>query len=860
MHQPGAMPPMPSVLDQPLPQMGPPPPPPMQQQGMYAPYPQQHPPPRMPVSRPAKLDYHAVPSVADLIDKEINSYTQTDRKLVFKAPATLPPLAATLNSSKLNISLQDAGCARPCFIRSTIYQVPITKDMLETSGLEFAMVVKPFDDGELNARNQVMLSESEVSRCNRCNAFANPFSRDGRCCICGFTITGLQDHDPTKPELYQGSYEFRNLTKEYYRDRVAGTRRPHIIFVIEMTAHSRHMVHYISKNLAAVIKDHFPTDFMYPGYQLAPLVGFATYNSKITIYDVLNGGHGYVVSDVSSVVESSPTSKFLVDPFENFEAISKFLDNLPVLCGEQLETEQQTVLGPVIEAVLKSCLHDTSNQLQKQNNKVIPAGKLYILHSSLPTSGDDQTPGRLSARRNIDDIKRELGKEENKVLVPEGTYYSKLAEKCINDYATGVELFLFPPNPRTYLNIVTIGDLARLTGTGVVHKYHAASLNNFIEDLKFSLKSTMGFDASMRVRTSTGISPVKYIGNFNNTYGSNLEMSTVNSNSNFIVQMKYDDKIPENDLVVVQFAMLYTSVCGERRVRVHNIALTACQTYEDLYKMSCCDTLMNVLVRDLIDRMRSAKPTLNPRPAKEELTKRLIHILAAYRKHCTTSSTSSSQLILPEGLKLLPVYLCGALKCDAIDGGQEMFPDDKVLAQINLLGALPAESQVTLYPRMYAIEACSAEDEDNEFGLVAKLTRCLRLIIEEEKGQCYVLENGYYLFIFFPSSELGQNFLGSVYGAHKDDQDLLWGNRQRDSQETKFLENLIDQVKIERRRALIITVIRQGRDKLENVFNSFLYEDKKRPEGVPIHSKFDDKSYVDMLCYLHTEIMAKWAS
>jgi hypothetical protein len=39
-------------------------------------------------------------------------------------------------------------------------------------------------------------------------------------------------------------------------------------------------------------------------------------------------------------------------------------------------------------------------------------------------------------------------------------------------------------------------------------------------------------------------------------------------------------------------------------------------------------------------------------------------------------------LILPEALKLLPVYITGALKCDAIDGGPEMMPDDKAYAQV----------------------------------------------------------------------------------------------------------------------------------------------------------------------------------
>ena len=736
-------------------------------------------------------------------------------------------------------------------MRSTIYQVPTTRDILDTSGIEFAVVMKPFDDGEVEGRFYVPLSDSEIIRCNRCKAYANPFSKNGHCCICNFTIFGMREPDQ-KPELNLGSYEFR-VTPEYYRGQLAETRRPHIVFAIEMTVSSRHLVHYLSKNLADVIKTSLPTDFLY-STSITPLVGFVTYNSKITVYDVLNGGHAYIVSDIDSVAECASTSSFLVDPSENFDAIQKFLESLTDLCSEQLETEQQTVLGPVIDIALKTCLHDVNNFFgRKPNHKVIPTGKIYLFHSSLPTSGDDSTPGRLNIKRNIDDLKRQLGTEtEFKALNPEGKFYSSLAQKCVNNYATGVELFLFPPNPRAYQNIATIGDMAHLTGTGIIHKYHMSSLNNFKEDLKFSLKSTMAFDASIKVRTSTGISPVRYIGHVDSA-SSNLEMAAVNTNSNFIVQMKYDDKIPENDLVVVQFAMIYTSVCGERRVRVHNLALTACQSMHDLYRMVCCDTLVNVMVRDVIDKMRCG--TLNPKTAKEQLVSKTIHILTSYRKHCTDNQTSLSQLILPEALKLLPMYLCGAMKCDAIDGGYEMFLDDKVLAQFNLLGALPFQSQVTFYPRLYSIEACDADDEDNEHGLTATQVRCTYLLIDQEQAPCYVLENGHYLFVYFTSTELGQQFLSSVYGQRKDDPDLSWDIRQQDNNETKFLESLVDQIVAERRHTLQISVIRQGRDKLENVFRTFLFEDKKRHDGA--YSKLNNIGYAEMLVFLHGEVRSK---
>lgn len=821
-----------------------------------------------------RLNPHSMPSVVQLINDEIETYKKTDMQLKFTAPASLPPLVATLESQQLQMSLHDEGCVRPCHMRSTIYQVPVSKDLLDTSSLEFAVLVKPFDDAEVEGKFYVPVSPNPIVRCNRCKAYVNPFSRNGQCCICNFSSSRGQEMDQ-RPELHLGSYEFR-CTEEYYRDKIEECRRPHIIFAIETTAHSVHMVNYIAKNLAEVIRSHCPKDFGYASTP-TPLIGFITFNSKITLHNVRDGYQDYVIADTNSIL--TPISKFLVDPAENFEDIEKFLATLPDICNDQLE--QQAVLGPVIEVALKSCGKDTSNYFENSkktpNPNVVPTGKIYVLLSSLPNAGDDHTPGRLSTVRNIDELKKSLGTEnEGKVLAPEGKYYTQLAQRCINDYASGVELFLVPPHPRAYLNIVTLSELTRLTGTGSINKYLPNSLDNFLHDLKVSLRSTMAFDASMRVRTSTGISPVRYIGNFNNVSGPNLEMSAVNTSSNFIVQMKYDDKLGENDLVVIQFAMIYTSVCGERRVRVHNLALNTCSNLAELYKSACCDTLVNYLVRDTVEKLRFG--SLSSKVAKEQLTSRVVSILTGYRKHCTDSQANNiSQLILPEGLKLLPVYLCGALKCDAIDGGIEMFPDDKILAQLNLLGATPAVSQVTIYPRMYAINEINKENNNDqeqqmqqvqlqqsasvpnsldEFGYTATLTRCFRLAIEEKKGQCYILENGHYLFIFYPNTESGQKFLADVYGNCKEAPEISWQMRQTESNETKFLEKLIERIVLERRRALKITVVRQDKDKLEQVFNTFLYEDKKRHEAVssPV---WINANYVEILCFLHSEIRAK---
>ena len=59
---------------------------------------------------------------------------------------------------------------------------------------------------------------------------------------------------------------------------------------------------------------------------------------------------------------------------------------------------------------------------------------------------------------------------------------------------------------------------------------------------------------------------------------------------------------------------------------------------------------------------------LSPKAIKDGLNSRCATILAAYRKHCS-SPQSIGLLILPECMKLLPLYTNSLLKSDALTGG-----------------------------------------------------------------------------------------------------------------------------------------------------------------------------------------------
>lgn len=81
--------------------------------------------------------------------------------------------------------------------------------------------------------------------------------------------------------------------------------------------------------------------------------------------------------------------------------------------------------------------------------------------------------------------------------------------------------------------------------------------------------------------------------------------------------------------------------------------------------------MINLLIFDLFFPPSGVFKLLehSPKAVKENLISRCANMLAAYRKNCAAPS-SAGQLILPECMKLLPLYVNCLMKSDAICGGE----------------------------------------------------------------------------------------------------------------------------------------------------------------------------------------------
>ncbi|CAL1526344.1 unnamed protein product [Lymnaea stagnalis] len=779
--------------------------------------------PMQPPQQQKRLDPDQMPSPIQVIEDDKRNRSgvyQTNTK------GSVPPLVTT------NFLTQDQGNASPRFIRSTMYNVPCTADMLKSSHIPFALALTPF--AELDAQEQppplVDLGELGPVRCKRCKAYMNPFMQfiDGgrrfQCVFCGAATdvpneyfahldhTGRRVDCYNRAELCLGSYEFV-ATKDYCKNG-SPPKEPAFIFMIDVSYNS------VKSGLAQLICDKLKTEILVNlpkevGADESEIrVGFVTYHKELHFYNVkssLAQPQMMVVSDLEDMFVPL-VEGFLVKLSESEAVIDSLLSQIPQLFADSKETE--LVLGPVIQAGLDAL---------KSADR---AGRLYIFHTGLPTA---EAPGKL---KNRDDRKL-LGTEKEKtILTPQTPFYSKLGTDCV---AAGcsVDLFLFP---NQYIDVATISDICRVTSGNIFkYSYFQADLDGerFIEDLKTSVKRSQGFDAILRVRTSTGIRPVDFYGNFYMANTTDVEMASIDSDSTICLEIKHDDKLSEAEGAFIQVAVLYTTISGHRRLRCQNISLNCCTQMADLFRSCELDVLINFFAKQAIRTSLNA----NPKQVREHIMNEVAQILACYRKNCANPS-SAGQLVLPECMKLLPLYSNCVIKNDSISGGSEISTDDRSYLMHLVNGMDVKLSNVFFYPRLLPVHTLDLDSSDMPVAIRCSVERL------EDSG-IYILENGLSMFLWIGynvSNDLIQKIF-NVQSAAQVDIDKV-KVLQLDNPVSRRLCDLIAQIREERSRYLKLTIVRQ-RDKLQPWFDHFLVEDKSMNSG---------SSYVDFLCHIHKEI------
>lgn len=263
------------------------------------------------------------------------------------------------------------------------------------------------------------------------------------------------------------------------------------------------------------------------------------------------------------------------------------------------------------------------------------------------------------------------------------------------------------------------------------------------------------------------------------------------------------------------------------------------------------DTIVNFTAKQAIAKLIDT----NPKAVKESLVANCAQILACYRKNCASPS-SVGQLILPDCMKLLPLYTNCLLKSDVLSGGPDIGCDDRALL-MNAVSAMDVASTVAFfYPKLMPIHNLG---DDDESPMMPSPIRCS--IEKVQDDGVYLLDNGVYLFMYVGLAA-DPSWIQAVFGVQTAAQINVEEARleERDNPISKGVRRVVDALRATRhRQCMRLAVVRQ-RDKLDILFRHYLCEDRAGPGslggsggGNGSDSNF---SYVDFLCHMHKEIRA----
>ncbi|KAI9308966.1 Sec23/Sec24 trunk domain-containing protein [Cunninghamella echinulata] len=733
-----------------------------------------------------------------------------------------PPLACT------DFKVVDQGNSNPRFIRSTLREIPQNSQLLEDAHIPFGVIVQPL--AKLHAHDDPVLlastSEDGPIRCSRCKGYINPwcnFIDGGRkfiCNLCGFDndvpsdyfgpldMSGKRMDTDQRPELRVGTVEFP-VPSLYW------TRQPtplHIMFAIDVSW-SAIQSGMLSTFCEALKKTLYQAKSLDSNVKIA----IVTYDTTIHFYNLkatLEQASMMVVSDIEEMFLPLSDGLF-VDPQESKLVIEDLLDNLPLLFSKNKTST--SVFIPVVKGALMAL---------KPNG-----GKLHIFHTSLPTSG----PGAL---KNRDDVKLYGTDKEKQLFIPQNGDYHTLGIECVNE-GVCIDLWLFPL--QAYIDVCTLGVLSSLTG-GDTHYFPDFNDRQyggtFTFDLQHSLQREQGYNGALRLRCSNGLKIDDQYGNFYMTNSTDIELGGIDSDKSIAFSVGLDGKLPENKEAYLQCALLYTTQGGERRVRVHNLALSVSTSVSVIFKNSDFDTTINFIAKKAITN----SITRGTETISNDLDKECIKILTAYRKHCA-SSAAPGQLILPESFKMLPLITLALKKSQVLRKDLSLTPDNRVYNMRRMKCMSIAGTMKWFYPTMVQLDLLFIMNPEQPLVWPLERLSYQRL----KNNSIYFIDADDKRFIWIGSNTQASHLQG-LFGVDRLDQinPQLEKLQYLDNDISARYNQLVDSLDNNRSSGAKLTIIRQGLD-IENEFVKLLVEDET----------FNQMCYVDYLCLIHKRIQSE---
>ncbi|XP_060763294.1 protein transport protein Sec24C isoform X2 [Neoarius graeffei] len=585
------------------------------------------------------LDPQLLPSVVQVMSED---RAQWEGKIFASEPqSSVPPLSST------SCTLEDRGNATARFIRCTSYSFPVEAQSAQQSHLPLAAIFCPMARPEIKEIPVPVCNTGDcIKGCGVCGAFMSPamsWQDCGQrfyCPFCGkLTEVPWQSYQPTnkgqrvdrekRPELSLGSYEILETQKG----------QPAVLLLaIDVTAVAIRsgQLDFICQQLCTLLQslnggeDEAQSDLR---------VGLITYDSRIHLYDLspmLSRPHLMVLTDTDEL--ELPVQEGLLVPLRDCRhTVESVLQQIPLFDVEMQDSSGSQDLP--VQAGLKI--------LQAADCP----GKLLIFHSS-PLTESSEKQSSLSFFSS--------SKPKSIFQAPDSS--ASLAKACVNQ-GCSVQLFVFSqPN----VGGAWPGHIPFLTGGRLIcynSLQSALERERFLGDLWRGVDSDMAYRAQLRLFVSKELRVSGCYGAFLPGPESHcVAMAALDWHTALAFEFTHSKSLDETRGVAIQAVLSYSGSRGERRTRVHTVTLTCSQSLMDTFRTSQAETLLTFYCK----KMYCLALETPLQCLREELQIEITEALACYRKHCCTTSVSPGQLVMPQFLKTLPVYINSLRKSEVL--------------------------------------------------------------------------------------------------------------------------------------------------------------------------------------------------
>ncbi|KAI9315351.1 Sec23/Sec24 trunk domain-containing protein [Dichotomocladium elegans] len=728
----------------------------------------------------------------------------------------------------------DQGNCNPRYMRTTVDKIPFSKDLAETSKLPLGIIVQPLakPKKEEVPIQTVDHGEEGPVRCSRCRAYVNPwctFTQGGSkfvCNICAHAnevpswyfanvdMSGRRVDAEQRPELRYGSVDFA-VSADYHSKRAPSPLNYVFALDVSMRSVRSGMLQAACEAIEKSLYDNCGASRMASGSK----VGIVTYDRTVHFYNLsptLSQAQMLVVSDLNEMFVPLEHG-FLANPGESSGIIIDLLRNIPQMFKDSVQPE--SVFTPAVRSGLLA-LSNTG-------------GNLFVFQSCLPNHG----PGALKTREDKSLYNTE---KEKQLFSPQNDAYKALGKECV-DNAVCVHTWLFPAE---YIDAATVGVVSNLTGGDLRYypNFNANESSKIVYQLDHDLHRDTGYDGVLRIRCSDGLQVIDHYGNCHMSTYTDMDLAGIDEDKAIAAVLKHDSKLDVSRNICFQAALLYTTKAGERRVRVHNLSLSVTNQIAEVFRSGDEDAAISVILRKAIfDSHHKSR-----RDIHKKMTDDCVNILTAYRTNCA-ASTSPGQLILPEAFKLLPVYVHGSMRSQALRGvGVDVNSDSRIASMHMLNSQSVYELVTTIYPRLYSVSGLADETGLVDIKGQVKLPAMTRASYDRLSAEgAYLLDTGSDLF-FWLGKRISTDFLEKVFGVSTLDQvDVNMTTLPLlDNPLSERINDTARKLQSDRSRYLQLRIVRQEKDAIEFVFSTWMSEDRNA----------EVQTYVDYMCVLHRKI------